>query len=304
MAEDATLVQSTDIVPQIVDESSRLRRELILKIEEETRRNVVNYSATAFGFSTEVMDSSDIVNLARVMSRSEDRHGVDLVLNSPGGRPETAEKIIMMLRHFFEQELRVIVPEFAKSAATIVALGAREICMGYCSELGPIDPQIFIPDQSGRGILRSAHAIVESVDGYVQKLHRAIQNNEPFLGHLRMLDFVPNLPFVEECRLAQRLAREIAATWLKAEMLKEDHEKAERVADTLSRADQLYCHSRAIDFRRATEELGLNVRYLAPDDPLWCKVWELHIRSHWALLQNRWAKIIESRNTTTVSAQM
>jgi len=304
MAQEVSVPQSADIVPAIVEESSRLRRDLIVAIEGATGRNVLNYSATAFGFSAEAMEPSDIVNLARVMSKSPKLSGVDLVLNSPGGRPETAEKIIMALRRFYDNDLRVVVPEFAKSAATIVALGAREICMGFCSELGPIDPQIFVPDESGRGIFRSAHAIVESVDGYVRKVHEAIQNNQPFLGHLRMLDFVPNLPFVEECRLAQRLAREIAVTWLKTEMLKDQPEKAEKVADTLSRADQLYSHSRAIDFRRAKEDLGLSVRYLAPEEPLWQKVWELHIRSHWAMLQNRWAKVIESRSTTTFVAQI
>jgi ClpP class serine protease len=41
-----------------------------------------------------------------------------------------------------DQKLRVIVPNIAKSAATLFALGADEILMGYLSELGPIDPQV------------------------------------------------------------------------------------------------------------------------------------------------------------------
>lgn len=35
-------------------------------------------------------------------------------------------------------------PNRAKSAATIIALGADEIVMGYCSELGPIDAQVVV----------------------------------------------------------------------------------------------------------------------------------------------------------------
>lgn len=304
MSQDTSLARSEDIVPAIVEESSRLRRDVIVAIERATGRNVINYSAASWGFSSEAMEPADIVNLARVMVKSGDLHGVDLILNSPGGRPETAEKIIMTLQNYYDRDFRVIVPEYAKSAATIVALGSREICMGFCSELGPIDPQIFVPDEQGRGIFRSAHAIVQSVDGWIEKLHAAIQENRPYVGHLRMLDFVPNLPFVEECRLAQRLAREIAVTWLKTGMLKDSPETAEEVADKLARADRLYSHSRAIDHRLAKEDLHLNVNYLPPEDALWRLVWELHIRSHWALLQNRWAKIIESRNATMNLSQM
>jgi len=41
-------------------------------------------------------------------------------------------------------ELVVIVPDQAKSAATIFALGADRILMGTSSDLGPIDPQISV----------------------------------------------------------------------------------------------------------------------------------------------------------------
>jgi hypothetical protein len=200
-------------------------------------------------------------------------------------------------------QFRVIVPELAKSAATIVALGAKEIVMGYCSELGPIDPQVFVPDQSGRGIFRSAHSIIQSVDANLQSLHDAMRNNQPYLGYLRLLDSVPDLTFVEECRLAQRLAREIAERWLKTAMLKDKPEQAAEIADKLSRADQMFSHSRAIDYRTARDELGLQIEYLRPEDELWRLIWELHIRSRWELVQNRQAKIIESRWTTVESPQ-
>jgi membrane-bound ClpP family serine protease len=36
----------------------------------------------------------------------------------------------------------VAIPRFAKSAATLIALGADEIHMGIISEMGPIDPQV------------------------------------------------------------------------------------------------------------------------------------------------------------------
>src|SRR5262249_54776660 len=40
-----------------------------------------------------------------------------------------------------QKKFRVIVPRYAMSAATILALGAHELVMGLSSQIGPIDPQ-------------------------------------------------------------------------------------------------------------------------------------------------------------------
>ncbi len=293
------VMDAKDIIADVVQEPDARRRALIAEIEKLTKRPVLNYSATAWGSPNEIMHHGDIINLTRVMSKKPDVKGVDLILNSPGGLPEVAEKIITMLRHYFDDDLRVIVPESAKSAATIVALGADEILMGFCSELGPIDPQILVStDAQGRGVFRSAHAIIQSVDSYVTKVHEAIAKNEPFEAYLRLLDSKPDLAFVEECRLAQRLSVELATRWLKAKMLKDNPKKAEETAEALSRADKLFSHGRALHYRYAIDELGLKVTYLPPEDRLWKKVWELHVRGHWTMLQNRFSKLIESASTT------
>lgn len=287
-----------DIVPEIAQEAEGRRRQLLVEIERLTQRNALNYSATAIGMPGEILMTPDIVNLTRVMSKGERLRGVDLILNTPGGQPEVAEKIVTTLRHFYDDDLRVIVPECAKSAGTIVCLGADVILMGYCSELGPIDPQMATKDGQGNDVFRSAHAIIESVDSYVKKTHEAIVKNKPFQAFVRLLDFHPDLTFVEECRLAQKLSQEIAKRWLKAKMLSGDHKKAESTAQALSRADQLYSHGRAIDYLQARDELGLKVEYLPPEDPLWRKVWELHIRCHLSHYMVGQVKIIESRETT------
>lgn len=287
-----------DIVPEIAQEAEGRRRKLLIEIEKITKRNVLNYSATAVGLPGEIMMTPDIVSLTRVMAKGKGLQGVDLILNSPGGQPEVAEKIVTTLRHFYDDDFRVIVPEFAKSAGTIVCLGADAIVMGFCSELGPIDPQMAARDQQGDTIFRSAHAITESVDSYVRKAHDAIAAEQPFAAFVRLLDFHPDLAFVEECRLAQKLSQEIATRWLKAKMLKDDPTRAQVAAEALSRADKLFSHGRAIDYRHARDELGLKVEYIPPEHPLWRKVWELHIRCHLSHYRDRQVKIIESRQTT------
>lgn len=287
--------ETRDIVPEIAREAEERRRAFIADIERQTKRHVLNYFAPATGQPGTIMFAPDVMNLTRVMVKRSGLKGVDLILNGPGGQPEVAEKIVTMLRHFYDDDLRVIVPEFAKSAATIVCLGADEIVMGYCSELGPIDPQMSYTDGKGNVSFRSAHAVIESVDSYVRAAHEAIAENEPFQAYVRLLDFHPDLTFVEECRLATRLAEELAKRLLKAKMLHDKPQKAEEAAKALSRADRLFSHGRAIDYRFAQEELGLNVRYLPPDDALWRSIWELHIRSN---LATGAVKLIESSERT------
>ena len=50
-------------------------------------------------------------------------------------------RIISLFREF-AQEVNVLVPYGAYSAATLICLGADEILMGRKGELGPIDPII------------------------------------------------------------------------------------------------------------------------------------------------------------------
>lgn len=82
-----------------------------------------------------------------------------LMLRSPGGDPEIAIRLIRMC-HAASSEFVILVPEIAKSAATIMALGADSIIMGPTSDLGPIDPQVFVP---GRGFI-SAKDMMSAYD--------------------------------------------------------------------------------------------------------------------------------------------
>lgn len=67
--------------------------------------------------------------------------GLDLVLHTPGGDPTAAEAIVNYLRDKFKNDIRVIVPQLAMSAGTMIACAGKEIVMGKQSSLGPIDPQ-------------------------------------------------------------------------------------------------------------------------------------------------------------------
>ncbi|WP_143491610.1 MULTISPECIES: ATP-dependent Clp protease proteolytic subunit [unclassified Pseudomonas] len=72
----------------------------------------------------------------------DSKKNVLLVLKSPGGQVEPAYLISKLCRRKSTSKFLVCVPGEAKSAATLLSLGADEIHMGAMSELGPIDPQI------------------------------------------------------------------------------------------------------------------------------------------------------------------
>ena len=86
----------------------------------------------------------------------EDLH---LILATMGGDGESALRLIRQAQSRC-RELTVIVPDQAKSAGTLLVLGAHNVCMGPTSDLGPVDPQFRLSD----GTLASARAIIAAVD--------------------------------------------------------------------------------------------------------------------------------------------
>ncbi|MCX6782555.1 MAG: hypothetical protein NTZ20_00960 [Candidatus Levybacteria bacterium] len=77
----------------------------------------------------------------RALSKSKDKD-VLLVLSTTGGQIEPAYLISKCCKEYSKEKFVVVIPRRAKSAGTLLALGADEIHMGSMSQLGPIDPQI------------------------------------------------------------------------------------------------------------------------------------------------------------------
>lgn len=73
---------------------------------------------------------------------------MEILLESRGGHAEIAYATVNFLRKYCKK-LNVIVPRYAKSAATLMCLAADEIVMGELAELGPIDVQITDPFERG-----------------------------------------------------------------------------------------------------------------------------------------------------------
>jgi len=66
---------------------------------------------------------------------------IDLIMHTPGGLALAAEMIAMALKDH-PAKVTAIVPFYAMSGGTLIALAADEILMERFTTLGPVDPQI------------------------------------------------------------------------------------------------------------------------------------------------------------------
>lgn len=92
----------------------------------------------------ESIDTFDLDQIFNSLKELNENHGRDVVLFilSTGGAGEPAYQISKICKSFSREKFIVVVPRYAKSAATLIAIGADEIHMGPLGQLGPIDPQI------------------------------------------------------------------------------------------------------------------------------------------------------------------
>ncbi len=86
---------------------------------------------------------------------------IDVWLESPGGDAHSAYKLALLLRSV-ACCVRVVIPDFAKSAATLLTLVGDEIYMAPAAELGPLDAQM--PEEGSLSGAISALNIARAAD--------------------------------------------------------------------------------------------------------------------------------------------
>ena len=100
---------------------------------------------------TENLDRILVYRIYAERSHFENIEALDVIVDSSGGDIEAAYQLVTFARQRCKK-LRVFIPDWAKSAATLFALGADEIWMSETAELGPLDAQIPDPRESGEFI--------------------------------------------------------------------------------------------------------------------------------------------------------
>ncbi|MEJ2027525.1 MAG: ATP-dependent Clp protease proteolytic subunit [Limibacillus sp.] len=115
-------------------ERQRGSRVILLVHRQETMR--------LLGFPVmRYIDIDDSERVLRAIHETDPEMPIDLVLQTPGGLVLAALQIARALKHH-KGKVTVLVPHYAMSGGTLLALAADEIIMTHHSVLGPVDPQI------------------------------------------------------------------------------------------------------------------------------------------------------------------
>ncbi len=270
-----------------VHQDHSIRKPFLLSLQKALGRTVITFF-TSFHYPATI-DDSDAAMLEEVLLNTRVGKGISLVLNSPGGDGLAAERIINIIRSFSRNNFEVIIPHMAKSAATMISLGAKNVVMSDTSELGPIDPQVIIREGSSAKLI-PAHCIIRS---YKDLFEKAISTEkgriEPYLQQLQSY----NASEIERLTDMQKLSESIAINTLATGMLggKDEEYIREKIKIFLV-PDFTRSHGRPIHWRLA-KKCGIIVKHVRNNSSLWKKIWEIYIRTDY-FVTHKASKVIES----------
>jgi membrane-bound ClpP family serine protease len=208
----------------------------------------------------------DVVTLFEELVHDADpKQDLHLLLETPGGDGETAIRIVRSAQARC-RELTVIVPNQAKSAGTILLMGAHHILMGPTSDLGPVDPQF--PTPKG---LYSAKDLIAAVERAEETLAK---NPDSYPLQVALLaDFTAVM--VQQARSALDRSGDLVR-----EALRSNPDRSAEETDKLAEALQtklidLPQDHGAVFGAKDAEEAGLPIRHADPSGEQWHAVWEL-----------------------------
>ncbi|AFQ43243.1 SDH family Clp fold serine proteinase [Desulfosporosinus meridiei] len=238
------------------------RASYIERLEELRKSKVLIY------FSYTPLDDSILVPLYKQLKEIGHTQKIDLVLHSYGGAVDTPYKVVMLIREFCE-EFAVIVPFVAKSAASMLVLGADEVVMGPISELGPIDPLVKHPTY--KDVLVPVQAVWHCLDFFQRSI---VNSNNPEVSSMIAAQMLSKLDpwLIGDYEKTIKASRQYAETLLSLYMLKDNPEKIQIVTHALT--EGYYSHGYPIG-RREAKELGIKVTEAHGE--MWDVIWNLYL---------------------------
>lgn len=196
-----------------------------------------------------------------------------VVLTTPGGYIDVVHRIVDLFRHHYAH-VEFVVPNYAFSAGTILAMSGDAIWMDYYSRLGPIDPQIEIDGQMLPAL------------GYLVRYERLIEKARE--GELTTVEAELLVSGFDQAVLyAYEQARELSVSLLKLwltsykfrdwtfsessqkEVTQEmREERAEYIARELSNTEKWHSHGHGISMEVLRRDLKLKIDDFGEDGEL------------------------------------
>lgn len=255
--------QKKNALDQVLLQQRKQIAGLIKSIEKERDSKVIIY------FSRNLLNANEVTNFYQLFSGNSSFKNLDLILHSNGGIADDAFKMCRLCRQHTKQRFGVLVPYRAKSAATLVALGSDELVMGPASEIGPVDPMIYIRMQDGNKYLIPAHSIKDGLDFFEGRIETQPKTALLYSQLLENLD--PTV--IGAYQRAIDSSRQYAETLLTDGLLKgKPKKKIEETAKALS--ERYKSHGFVIDRNIAKQEYELNV--VDASESLWDAMWQIY----------------------------
>lgn len=172
---------------------ARSRRALIARLERRRGSRVISLvhrqeTLSFLGLPIyRYIDVEDSERVLREIRATPVDRPIDLVLHTPGGLVLAAEQIALALRSH-GAPVTVMVPHYAMSGGTLLALAGQQIVMDPNAVLGPVDPQL------GNGLpaasllrlkeQKPAEAIADQTLIYIDLAEKAMRQVRGFVAEL------------------------------------------------------------------------------------------------------------------------
>lgn len=209
--------------------------------------------------SIDSYESDRIFSALMQLNKNKDKD-VLLLLLSPGGSIEPAYQISTLCKAYSKNNFIVVVPRQAKSAATLISIGADEIHMGPLSQLGPIDPQL--------GGL-PALGVVQAIERIASLAQKFPGSSEMFSKYLKLALTVEQIGY---CERISESAVQYATRLLTTKASLKGREQ--KIATEL--VYEYKDHGFVIDLQEAQQHLGANwIKTNTPELQLAEKIYQL-----------------------------
>ena len=215
---------------------------------------------------------------------------LDLIIHTGGGSAEATDAIVSYLRQKFKH-IRIIIPQAAMSAGTMLACSADIIVMGKQSSIGPIDPQFILQTAVGVQSI-PAHAILEQFKKAQEDCSTNPKNLNSWLPMLSQ--YGPAL--LVRCQDQIDFGKELVGDWLKSYMFKDEvDEIPDKIAEYLSNHGNFKTHGKHINIIKAME-IGLKIEQLENNQDFQDKVLSAFHATMHSFGSTNTAKIIANQN--------
>ena len=197
-----------------------------------------------------------------------------VILETDGGFIEVVQRVAEILRHHFER-VEFMIPNYAMSAGTVLAMSGDAIHMDYFSILGPIDPQV----SGTRGVQVPALGYLVQYERLIQKADRGELNTAELAFLTQKFDPAELYRYEQARELSISLLKEWLVEykfkdWRRTETNNKPVNKAFKkrraaaIAEKLNNPAKWHSHARGISMEVLRRDINLKIEDFGEDGEL------------------------------------